>query len=227
MVYGWLVLTFPFSLPIPLILTFGSSRAKIFLWLSGYNINIPLVYSLVYLLVLFSKDGHHRTPHPHDLIIHHAINILILGGDVYVPFPWIWEELVTSLTRRQRKWCCANFWANTFRNSQFPIPVLWDTESRKSATMQGETKYPLEEALCGCSDQQPLLSSQPIASTNCRPVSEEVFRWFQPPAIESLFTSQPMLHCGAEISYPQDTFPSPWSTESRSIIKWFLLYIIK
>ena len=168
MVYGWLVLTFPFSLPIPLILTFGSSRAKIFLWLSGYNINIPLVYSLVYLLVLFSKDGHHRTPHPHDLIIHHAINILILGGDVYVPFPWIWEELVTSLTRRQRKWCCANFWANTFRNSQFPIPVLWDTESRKSATMQGETKYPLEEALCGCSDQQPLLSSQPIASTNCQ-----------------------------------------------------------
>ena len=39
--------------------------------------------------------------------------------------------------------------------------------------------------------------------------------------------NQGFRYCGVEISCPHDTFSSPWSTESRSIIKWFLLYIIK
>ena len=48
MVCGWLLLTFPFSLLISHISTFGSSRSKIFSWLLGYNISNNNNYARLY-----------------------------------------------------------------------------------------------------------------------------------------------------------------------------------
>ena len=145
----------------------------------------------------------------HMLLLHHGIDILPLGCDVCVPSSWIWEELVTALTRRiQRKWCCASFWAKIFGNSQLPIPAFWDTESWKPATMLRETKYPYGEALYGCLDQQPLLSSQPIANINCQTCECRSLQMI-PASSYRVTPSLPSWGfrlCRAEVSCPHNAF---------------------
>lgn len=97
--------------------------------------------------------------------------------------------------------------------TQLPIPAFWVTESWKPATMLRETKYPHGAALCGCLDQQPLLSSQPTANINCQACECRSLQMI-PASSYRVTPSLPSWGfrlCRAEVSCPHNAF-------SRSLI---------